>query len=217
MSLQTFFGCPILLLGFHTFFFAVLLHTFFGCLILLLGFHTFFFCGVVTYFFGCPILLLGFHTFFFAVSLHTFFGCPILLLGFPTFFFAVSLHTFFGCPILLLGFHTFFLAVSLHTFFGCPIFGYSFNVCTSWITDENDKLLHHINQATTVTLFMDRFRINFSVLGFGLPSGWIDGPFRVGFRCLETVRDSFGGNENSLTSLCFGWLQFDIRRSQRTQ
>ena len=195
VSLQTFFGCPILLLGFHTFFFAVSLHTFFGCLILLLGFHTFFFCGVVTYFFGCPILLLGFHTFFFAVSL----------------------HTFFGCPILLLGFHTFFLAVSLHTFFGCPIFGYSFNVCTSWITDENDKLLHHINQATTVTLFMDRFRIKFSVLGFGLPSGWIDGPFRVGFRSLKIVRDSFGGNENSLTSLCFRGLPFDIRRSQRTQ
>ena len=63
--------CPILILGFHTFFFAVSLHTFFGC----------------------PILLLGFHTFFFAVSLHTFFGCPNLLLGFHSFF-AVSYHTY---------------------------------------------------------------------------------------------------------------------------
>ena len=68
-----FIRCPILILGFHTFFFAVSLHTFFGC----------------------PILLLGFHTFFFAVSLHTFFGCPNLLLGFHSFFCGVISYIYF--------------------------------------------------------------------------------------------------------------------------
>ena len=73
--------------------FEVSLHTFFGCPVLLLGFHTFFFAVSLHFFIGCPNLLLGFHTFFFAVSLQTFFSCLILLLGFHTFF-AMSYHTY---------------------------------------------------------------------------------------------------------------------------
>ena len=70
----TFFGCPILLLGFHTFFFAVSLYILFRLSHFTFGLPYVLFCGVVIYtFFVCPILLLGFHTFFFAVSLYIFF------------------------------------------------------------------------------------------------------------------------------------------------
>ena len=72
----TFFGCPILLLGFHTFFFAVSLYILFRLSHFTFGLPYVLFCGVVIHtFFGCPILLLSFHTFFFCgVVIHTFFG-----------------------------------------------------------------------------------------------------------------------------------------------
>ena len=70
------FGLPYVL------FCRVVIHIFFGCPILLLGFHTFFFAvSLYILFFGCPILLLGFHTFF-AVSYDTYvflFGVPYRL------------------------------------------------------------------------------------------------------------------------------------------
>ena len=72
----TFFGFPILLLGFHTFFFAVSLYILFRLSHFTFGLPYVLFCGVVIHtFFVCPILLLSFHTFFFCgVVIHTFFG-----------------------------------------------------------------------------------------------------------------------------------------------
>ena len=95
--IHTFFGCPILLLGFHTFFFAVSLYILFSVV-------PFYFWASIRSFLRCR------YTYFFRLS-HFTFRLPYVL------FCGVVIHTFFSCPILLLGFHTFFFAVSLYILF----------------------------------------------------------------------------------------------------
>ena len=116
-----FLRLPHFTIGLPYVLFAVLLHTFFGCPILLLGFHFFLrcrcilslvvpfyfsasirsLCGDNTYFLRLPHLLLGFRTFFLR--------CRYILSSVVPFYFQASIRSFCGVVTYLLQLSRFFV------------------------------------------------------------------------------------------------------------
>ena len=120
----TFFGCPILLLGFHTFFFCDVVTYFLRLSHFILRLAYVLFCGVVTYFLWLShftfrlanVLFCGVVTYILRLSHFILRLAYVLFCGVVTYFLRLSHLTFRLAYVLFCGVVTYFLRLSQLTF-----------------------------------------------------------------------------------------------------